>query len=164
MKNIQQPQHRLDKQFIKASIINELIESVIFFLVLAVLFYLNHLFNWPFWIGWILIGITVIMILSTIWSLLFRPFLLYRNNRYEVDENFLQLKSGALFERHELVPMTKIQSVETNQGPIMRKFGLYALSVETMGSSHGINGLPESRALEVRSQIAQYAKIKEVES
>src|SRR5699024_10889764 len=121
MKNIQQPQHRLDKQFIKASIINELIESVIFFLLLAVLFYLNYLFSWAILIGLILIGITVIMILSSIWSLLFRPFLLYRNNRYEVDENFLQLKSGALFERHELVPMTKIQSVETNQGPIMRK-------------------------------------------
>src|SRR5699024_7772319 len=112
----------------------------------------------------ILIVITVIMILSTIWSLLFRPFLLYRNNRSEVDENFLQLKSVGLFERHALVRMTKIQSVETNQGPIVRKFGLYALYVETMGSSHGINGLPESRALEVRSQIAQYAKIKEVES
>src|SRR5699024_12114840 len=103
MKNIQQPQHRLDKHFIKASIINKLIVSVIFVLVLAVLFYLNHIFNWPFWIGWILIVIMVIMILSTICSLLFRLFLLYRNNRYEVDENFLQLKSGPLFERLELV-------------------------------------------------------------
>lgn len=163
MTNIPQPQNRMDKNFIKASIIDELIESIIFFLVLGVLFYLNDHFNWPYWIGWILIGITIITILATIWSLLFRPFLLYRNTRYEVDENFLQLKSGAIFEHHEIVPMTKVQSVETNQGPIMRRFGLYGLSVETMGSTHGISGLQKERAMEIRNQIAQYAKIKEIE-
>lgn len=163
MTNIQLPQHRLDKHFMKATIISELITTFISLLVLAVLFYLNHLFNWPIWIGWILIGITAIAILSTIWSTALRPFLLYRNTRYEVDEDFLQLKSGALFENHEIVPMTKIQSVETNQGPIMRKFGLYGLSVETMGSTHGISGLQKERALEIRNQIAQYAKIKETE-
>lgn len=59
--------------------------------------------------------------------------------------------------------MTKIQSVATEQGPILRKYGLYSVSVETMGSSHTIPALPKDVAVELRNQIAQYAKIKEVE-
>lgn len=161
--NIPLPEHKIDKNIIKVSIITEVIETSIILLVLGGLFYLDYLFNWKVWIGWILIGLTVITVIAFIWSTLIRPVLLYRNTRYEVDEQYMQLKTGALFEKHQLIPMTKIQSVETNQGPIMRKYGLYSLSVETMASSHSIVGLSESRAIKMRNQIAHYAKIREVE-
>jgi len=163
MTNIPLPQHRLDKSFIKVTILGELIENIIILLVLGILLYLHYFFDWKVWIGWTLIGIIIITIVTSIWSIIFRPFLLYRNTRYEVDEEFLQIKSGALFEKHELIPMTKIQSVETKQGPMMRKYNLYGISVTTMGDTHSIAGLSKSRAMEVKSLIARYAKIKEVE-
>ena len=90
-------------------------------------------------------------------------FLLYKNWRYDADEEFLHLKSGAIYETHQLVPMSKIQAVKTEEGPIFRKYGLCSVSVETMGSSHAIPALRKSVAIELRNRIAQYAKVKEVE-
>lgn len=142
--------------------LSETITNLIAFIILGVLLYLDYRFFWKEWIGWILIGITIISVLGAAWSLI-SPFLLYKNWRFDVDEEFLQLKSGVLNEVHELVPMTKIQSVATKQGPLLRKYGLCSVSIETMGSSHSIPALPKEVAIKLRNQIAQYAKIKEVE-
>ncbi|WP_375166279.1 PH domain-containing protein [Peribacillus simplex] len=141
--------------------LSETIANLITFIILGVLLYLDYRFSWKEWIGWILIGITAISVLGAVWSLI-SPFLLYKNWRFDVDEEFLQLKSGVLNEVHELVPMTKIQSVATKQGPLLRKYGLCSVSIETLGSSHSIPALPKEVAVRLRNQIAQYAKIKEV--
>ncbi|RRN73849.1 hypothetical protein EI200_03950 [Peribacillus simplex] len=155
------PQKRLSKDAIKVWMLSETIANLIAFIILGVLLYLDYRFSWKVWIGWILIGITAISVLGAVWSLI-SPFLLYKNWRFDVDEEFLQLKSGVLNEVHELVPMTKIQSVATKQGPLLRKYGLCSVSIETLGSSHSIPALPKEVAIRLRNQIAQYAKIKEV--
>ncbi|WP_438347943.1 PH domain-containing protein [Paenibacillus sp. FA6] len=157
------PESRLSKDAVIVWRISETITYVISFIVLGLLFYLDYLFSWKDWIGWILIGIAILVVLASVWSIFIKPLLRYKNWRYDVDEEFLQLKSGALVEKHELVPMTKIQSVATNQGPLFRKYGLYSISIETMGSSHTIPALPEEVALNLKNRIAHFAKIKEVE-
>lgn len=157
------PEGRLSKDSVKVWRITETISHLIGFGILGVLFYLDHLFSWKVWIGWILIGLLVIAVVSAIWSIFIQPFLLYKNWRYAADEEFLQLKSGAFNEEHQLVPMTKIQAVSTNQGPFLRKYGLYSISIETLGSTHGIPALPKDVAIDLRDRIAHFAKIKEVE-
>ena len=161
--HINGPQKRLSKDAIKVWIISEAIMNVIGFFLLGVLLYLDHLFSWKEWIGLILIVVTTISVLGAVWSFI-NPFLLHKNWRYDVDEEFLQLQSGVLNEIHQLVPMTKIQSVLTEQGPLLRKYGLCSVSIKTMGSSHTIPALPRDVAVELRNQIAHFAKIKEVES
>lgn len=160
---INKPEQRLSKNAVKVWMISDTIINVIGFVVLAMLFYLDARFAWKEWIGWILIAITVFAVGGAIWSFI-RPFLLYKNWRYDVSEEFLQLKSGAINEEHHLVPMTKIQSVATRQGPLLRKYVICSVTIDTMGSSHTIPALPREVGLELRNQIAHYAKIKEVES
>lgn len=157
------PQRRLSEDAVKVWIVSETISNVIGFVVLGVLLYLDYRYAWKEWIGWILIGLAVISVPSAIWSF-YRPFLLYNNWRYDMNEEFLQLKSGALNEEHRLVPMTKIQSVAMKQGPLLRKYGLCSVSIKTMGSTHAIPALPKEVAIELRDQIAHFAKLKEVES
>lgn len=156
------PEQRLSRDAVKVWIIREILSNLIVLIILGVFFYLDARFSWKEWIGWILIGITAIYVPVAIWSFI-SPFLLYKNWRYDVSEEFLQLKSGVLFEKHQLVPMTKIQAVATNQGPLLRKYGLCSVSIETMGSTHSIPALPKQDAIDLRNQIAQYAKLKEVE-
>lgn len=157
------PQKRLSKDAIKVWIISDVIEILIIFIVLGVLLYLDNRFSWKEWIGWILMAITTIAVIGTVWSFI-RPFLLYKTWRYDVNEEFLQLKSGVFVEKNQLVPMTKIQAIATKQGPLLRKYGLCSVSIDTMGTSHTIPALPKEVAVELRNQIALYAKIKEVES
>lgn len=156
------PEQRIAKESVKVGLISEMISTVIGVIVLGVLFYVDYYFSWTEWIGWILIVITVLVAISTVISFIV-PFYQYKNWRYSIDEEFLQLKSGAFKEVHQLVPMTKIQSVKTEQGPLLRKYGLYAVSMETMGSTHKIPALKKEVAIRLRNQIAVYAKIKEVE-
>lgn len=159
---LNEPQNRLSKDAVKVWLMSEMISNLIGIIVLGVLFYLNDYFSWKEWIGWGLIIVAALALIGGVWSLI-QPFLLYKNWRYDVDEQFLHLKSGAIKEIHQLVPMTKIQAVATEQGPLLRKYGLCSISVETMGSSHIIPALPKKAAIELRNQIAAYAKIKEVE-
>ncbi|WP_394582030.1 PH domain-containing protein [Cytobacillus firmus] len=158
--NIKGPQNRISSRAIRVWIISEVIQNIIGFAVLGVLFYLNNLFSWKEWIGWVLIILLFVSIPAAIWSFI-SPFIKYKSWRYDVDEEYVQMKSGVWQEKHLLIPMTKVQSVETVQGPIMRKYGLYSVTMGTMGSSHTIPALPEGEAVSLRNQIAKYAKIKE---
>jgi uncharacterized protein len=158
--DIKEPQNRISRKAINVWIMSEIIQNFIGFAVLGILFYLDARFLWKEWIGWILIFILVFSIPAAIWAFI-SPYIQYKNWRYEVDEEFVQLKSGVLEEKHLLVPMTKIQSVETVQGPLMRKYGLYSVSIGTMGSTHVIPALPKEEAVSLRNQIAKYAKVKD---
>lgn len=160
--HVESPEHQLSKDSVKVWLISETTMEIIGLIILGILFYLDYHFAWIEWVGWVLIGLTVLSVFSTIWSF-FKAFLLYKHWRYGVSEEFLQLKSGAIIEKHQLVPMTKIQSVSTNQGPILRRYSLYAITVNTIGSVHVIPALPETVAMNLRNQIAQYAKVKEVD-
>ncbi|MDQ0427422.1 membrane protein YdbS with pleckstrin-like domain [Planomicrobium stackebrandtii] len=156
------PRHSLSPNAINYWRREELISNLIAFVVLAVLFYLDWRFDWYNWIGWILIGLAIIFLIGLVWSVLSPP-LTFKSWRYDLDEEFLYLQFGIWNRTEQLVPMTKIQAVSLTQGPLMRKYKLASLSVETMGSSHAIPALPKETAAELRERIAHFAKIKEVE-
>ncbi|MBO1910296.1 PH domain-containing protein [Sporosarcina sp. 6E9] len=160
---IEEPSKRLSKEIIPSMRWGALISVAVEFVIAGILYGVSIYFAWPDWVNWILLFVAVVIVAGAIWSIGLRPFFVFKNTRYEVSEEFLQLKSGAFHEVYELVPMTKIQAVSTHQGPILRRFNLYSIAIETMGSSHAIAGLPKQVAIDVRNQIAHLAKIREVD-
>ncbi|MCJ0933219.1 PH domain-containing protein [Virgibacillus halodenitrificans] len=157
------PTRKLENSIVKVWRMSAAIEEGIGLLLLAVLLYLDYYFAWPAWIGWILIVFLLLTFVYSVWSVIIRPYYLHKNWRYDLNEAFLQLKSGAILEQHQLIPMAKIQAVSTKQGPLLRKYGLFSIEIMTMGTSHTIPGIPEKTAIEVRNQIAIFAKVKEAE-
>ncbi len=154
--------HSLSPYAVKYWRMEEVISNIIAFIILAVFFYLDFRFEWYSWIFWVLAALAVFFVIGLVWSLLSPP-LTFKSWRYDLDEEFLHLQFGIWSRTEQLVPMTKIQAVSLTQGPLMRKYGLASLSVKTMGSSHVIPALPKETAAELRENIAQFAKIKEVE-
>jgi len=132
-------------------------------LILAILLYVDHTFSWIGWIGWILYVLTGLIFISAIYSIWIEPAILQRTWRYEVDDEHVQLKHGAFTQTNTLIPMTKVEYVTTNQGPFLRKFGLYDIIIGTVTSSHNIPALPADEALALRAKIAHLAKIKELD-
>ena len=59
--NIDTPHGKLSKAIIKIWIIREVIANLCGWFILGVLFYLDHLFSWKEWIGYLLF---IIMIIS----------------------------------------------------------------------------------------------------
>ncbi|WP_407269959.1 PH domain-containing protein [Radiobacillus sp. PE A8.2] len=142
--------------------ISETISNIVGFVVIGVLFWLYYFFAWPIWVFWLLIGLIVLSVIGVIWSII-EPVLLYRSWSYQYDDEYLQLSYGILTKEWVTIPMTKIQSVSTSQGPIMKRYDTRSIKVETMGSAHVIPALEENLALQLRGILAEYAKLKEVD-
>lgn len=82
-----------------------------------------------------------------------------RTWRYEIDEDFIQLKHGFLNRHHTIVPMSRVEYVNTEQGPLLRRFELSVLTIGTLASTHEIPALTLTEATIVRNKIARLAQI-----
>ena len=152
---------QLPKEIMPAMRLSNVLSTLAFLVVFGILLVLHYYFSWYFWIGWILMGLIVFTLLMSIWELGFAPYLTYKNTRYALDEEYFQFKTGRLKQSHNIFPMKKIQSVETNQGPILRKYGLTAVYIHTLGSGCHIRGLPTETAIQFRNKLAELANIED---
>lgn len=155
-------EHMLSPSFPKIRMISDTIGNIVGLLVLGLFFWLDYYFAWPAWAFWVLIALLVLTIFGTIWSII-EPTYLYRSWRYQFDDEYLQLSYGIFRKQWVTVPMTKIQSVSTIQGPIMKRYHTRSIKVETMGNALTIPALEENAALTLRETLTEYAKLKEVD-
>lgn len=98
--------------------------------------------------------IPIVAIPLSLYHLLFVPKRVYEIFRYKVVENRIDLQSGILVVSQTVIPMFRVQHVQTAQGPIMKKLGLSKLIVYTAGSVYQIPALTEGAAEELREKIA----------
>jgi membrane protein YdbS with pleckstrin-like domain len=82
----------------------------------------------------------------------------WRYWRYEVDDCELYLQHGFLVIRRTVIPLLRIQHVDTTQGPVSKHFGLSAVRVSTAASAHEIPALADEVADNLRDRISQLAR------
>jgi membrane protein YdbS with pleckstrin-like domain len=86
------------------------------------------------------------------------PRLAWGAFRYEVREHDLLVQSGVLFRRWSSVPLTRIQYVDTEQGPLERMLGLAHLKVYTaagMSADGSVPGLALADAERLRDALSR---------
>ena len=83
----------------------------------------------------------------------------WRRWRYEVREQEIELQHGVLFITRTLVPMVRVQHVDTQQGPLLRKYQLATVTISTAATVHEIPALPIEEAEELRVYISQLARV-----
>jgi membrane protein YdbS with pleckstrin-like domain len=101
----------------------------------------------------LLMGVLVLKVL--IW-----PSLVYRFFAYEVREEELWIGRGVLFRRETVIPLSRIQHVDTRQGPMEQLFGLARILIYTASGripDGGIPGLEVGVASALRDQLARTA-------
>ncbi len=81
--------------------------------------------------------------------------------RYEVSEDEIYLRHGLWIRTRTLVPMTRVQHVDTKAGPLLRAFGLSSVTVATAGGEHEIPALSDEVADRLRDRIAVLARVTE---
>lgn len=109
-------------------------------------------FFWPVLAMWLALG------LGFGWIGWWRPPRAYRAWGYRIDERVLEIRSGLLFERTRLLPLSRIQHVDIERGPFERKFGLASLVLHTAGthsSSIRIPGLDADVARTLRDHLVE---------
>ncbi len=89
------------------------------------------------------------------------PRLRWRRWRYEVREHEIDLRRGAFTVRRTLVPMSRVQHVDTRRTVVSEMFGLAAVVFHTAAGSNEIPALTEADAAEIRDRIADLAATSE---
>lgn len=151
---------RLHPDYKKAYRIAAVIAHVILAAIIAAYAMIASVQSWILYPAWIA---AVLWVLSFIWFVWFEPSLTYRYFAFEVFEEELHIQSGIIYLKHTIVPMNRVQHVETERGPLLRKYGLSQVSVVTAATTHHILAVQEEEAQRLKSRIAELAKVDEHE-
>ncbi len=82
------------------------------------------------------------------------PGIRWRMWRYEISPDEVDLQRGILWIERTLVPLARIQHVDTRQGPLQRRYGLSTVVIYTAAGPNQIPELSTAVAAEVRDRIA----------
>ena len=102
------------------------------------------------WIVLVALGVLLIGLL---------PGMRWRRWRYEITEGEVDLQRGTLFVTRTLVPLARIQHVDTQQGPLERFFGLATVVFHTAAGANRIPSLADNVAADVRDRIAALTRV-----
>jgi membrane protein YdbS with pleckstrin-like domain len=86
------------------------------------------------------------------------PELRWRRWRWDVRPDAIDIRHGTLTIRRTLVPMVRVQHVDTTRGILEQSLDLATVVVHTAAGSHRIPLLTVSDASEVRDRIADLAR------
>ena len=86
------------------------------------------------------------------------PLLRWRSWRYEVRDEELDLLRGAVVVTRTLIPMTRVQHVDTSRTVIGDLFDLRSVAVHTAAGSNDIPALRPGEAAAIRDRIALLAR------
>jgi uncharacterized protein len=151
-------QNQISKKALTVWRIIGIIECLIVWTIVITVFVLTMIIKWPYWIVGILAAIALVQ--PYFWIYLF-PLIKWRQWRYEVRETEIEIQSGLFIIKRTLIPMIRVQHVETSQGPFLRRYQLASVEVSTAATVHTIPALDIREANELRQYISKMASVEE---
>lgn len=153
---ISEPQKRISERALTVWKISACLHSLVVWLVAGGLITLTVLFDWPYWI------IGAALMVAALYSyifIFFLPTLRWKRWRYEVREQEIELQYGVFIIKKTLIPMIRVQHVDTQQGPLLRKYRLSTVTVSTAATVHEIPALDMEEAESLRTSISRLARV-----
>lgn len=152
------PKYKLSKSAVKAWRVSTLIFMLFLLMVPAALWLFNQ-FGTAQMSMWLILAVSVLLIIISGLAVLFIPEIRWQRWSYQVDEHEVDLQSGILIVTRTLVPIKRVQHVDTRQGPILRSYGLADVTISTAATTHRIPALNEETAEEMRDLISKFARL-----
>jgi membrane protein YdbS with pleckstrin-like domain len=157
----EEPGKRIHKNAIKAWTVNALIVGLIwfiplvFFVVLSIGGTVNTDLKWYQGIDWFVFSLLLIgaLFMYLLIGLLY-PKLRWQRWKYDVSEKEVDLLRGIIIKKRTLVPINRVQHVDTRQGPVYRRFGLSSVTISTAATTHETPALDDETANELRNTIS----------
>jgi membrane protein YdbS with pleckstrin-like domain len=76
------------------------------------------------------LGIVVFVVVAPLWR--------YRVHRWDIDANAVYTRTGWLVQEHRIAPISRVQTVDTERGPLDQLFGLANVTVTTASSAGAV--------------------------
>ncbi|MFD1032020.1 PH domain-containing protein [Metaplanococcus flavidus] len=153
-----QPKNRISRKGLTVWRMYGMIETFVLALLAGGAAALTFFFEWPAWLYAIYGGALLLFAFLLIYLF---PKIRWQRWRYEVREQEIELQHGLFIVTRTLVPMVRVQHVDTEQGPILRRYDLAEISISTAATTHTIPALVTSEADELRGMISALARVAE---
>lgn len=76
------------------------------------------------------LGVVVFVGVAPVWR--------YRVHRWDLDDRAVYTRTGWLVQEHRIAPISRVQTVDTQRGPIDRLFGVATVTVTTASSAGAV--------------------------
>ncbi|MFC3039303.1 PH domain-containing protein [Virgibacillus xinjiangensis] len=154
----QPPKNTIAKDAIKAWKITAAIYAIVLWVLTVAGVVLAYMFDFPWGI---VIAAASISVICTYLFVFLLPKIRWRRWRYEVFEQEIYIQHGIFIVTRTLVPMIRVQHVDTKQGPILKKFRLASVTISSAATTHEIPALLEEDASELRDRLSALARVDE---
>ncbi len=110
---------------------------------------------------WWAVLAALVLAIPSLAGIYYVPDLTWRRWRYEVGSDEVDLQYGVFTVTRTLIPMARIQHVDTRRGVLQRRFGLATVVFYTAAGSNEIPSLADAVASDVRDRIAALANTRD---
>ena len=98
------------------------------------------------------------LVLLSVAYVIWYPARAYRAWSWRIDGHVLETRSGIWFQHTRLLPLSRLQHIDLESGPLARRFGLASLILHTAGTQHAsltIPGLDAAYAEQLRNWLVE---------
>ncbi len=150
------PQQRISRKALKVWSMTAAIPFIIILVLYIVYVVLSVRFGLP---GWIAAASGAVLAVLSFLFIFLLPKIRWQRWRYEVHENEVDLQRGVWIVKRTLIPMVRVQHVDTEQGPFLRRYGLATVMISTAATVHEIPALALEEADVLRDRISELARV-----
>lgn len=155
---IREPQKRISKLALKVWKITGILHSLLVWIVCAAIMFIVYLWDWSIWFSGLAL---IIALLYSILFIFIIPRIRWKIWKYEVREQEIELQHGVFIIKRTLVPMIRVQHVDTVQGPLLRHYNLATITISTAATVHHIPAIDMIEADRLRHSISALARVDE---
>ncbi|WP_238154330.1 PH domain-containing protein [Ornithinimicrobium sufpigmenti] len=128
---LREPAHQVSPRAVKYWVTNGLIGGIITWAVLFTLHMWVLPDSWNVWAG----PIIILILTANLSDVTLEPIIRYRRTRWEVTGERVFVQTGWLSRDQRIAPLSRVQTVDTHRGAIMRLFGLANVTVTTASAA-----------------------------
>lgn len=154
---------RIQKNAVKAWIIGRTISLLIFFAIYLPIVYklvMPH-FGDIFEVKYGLNGLSILLVAFFFVNTFVLPMIQYKEWKYSIQKDRIELMHGVFFRNKVIIPISRIQYIEIEQGPIYRSFHLASLNINTASDVHEIPALTLEEANEISQKLKEMIEMSE---
>ncbi|AOW91964.1 hypothetical protein BFN03_02630 [Rhodococcus sp. WMMA185] len=93
-------------------------------------------FHW--WAAWIHLTVLAVTLVFAVVHIAVVPFWRYRVHRWEISDTAVYTRTGWFTQERRIAPISRVQTVDTERGPIDRMLGLATVTVTTASSAGAV--------------------------
>jgi membrane protein YdbS with pleckstrin-like domain len=109
--------------------------------------------------GIVTLSVCALMVVALVVFVVIVPKIRWIQWSFEVYDEEIDIHKGIFWRKRIIIPLIRVQNVDTRQGPVMRANGLASFTVATAAGEHEIPGLEVAEADALRDHVAMLARI-----